>query len=1208
MAVALADAFLRLHADTRDLPREAEKAGKDAGQKYGKGFSDNARPRDAKGRFVSYEREAGTSGTRAGGLFSRMFSRAAGKAKTGGTFAALAGEITSLGAVQTVAAHNTSIFARAWAAVNIATGIAEPALAGLLVTMGGLVAATAAAAAGAGAYAVALGPVIAQTGDVIKAQETLDKARQTAEVNYQAALKAGTAPKKAAQARTQAMQQAQLAYNAAVGAAPKPIRAFAQEVTSAKNAYKSWADSLAGTTLAPLQIGLSQVSPVLRAIRPLVLAAAGAFTTLMTEMSRKIEAGGLERVVTKVLPYVRPVILDLGHAIGNLVAGIWGIAKAFLPVSTQITGGVVKLTARFKEWANSLPSHSGFQSLMKMFQNTTPLVNELLRNLVITLTNVSRALIGIATPANSAMLVQLLLPLSQIMKVLSGNQALLQTVLYFMMFRKVLGPVTGLLGPAFKGTGLLATAFKELRSGVGMVTVAMNLLKVAFLTNPVGIVAVAIAALAAAFVVLYQRSAGFRNVMKEIGIAVLGFVKIALTGFKFVVDAYLAMVGTIIHAAATMFGWVPGLGGKLKAADRAFSGFRDSVNAKFDSMNKAITEWQNKLRDSEETSANARKHIVADFIQQAQASDRATRGVTSLSNAVTAGGKHSDQAQAARHRLIEDMTKAGIKASTARTDVDRYTTAVDKNGKNSDQARAARTRLIKDILNASNNSARGRTDMDRLTNAIRQHGRDSDQARGARTRLIKDLINSGLDAKEARRLVDTMSDSIKKLHGKRVNIEAHGSGSGGIVFKQTFTGQKKVDRLIFAAEGMKVPGYGGGDKYPAMLEGGETVVPKTDARRPEFVAWAKLRGIPGYASGGFVGPEKAIAKTPGFMVGAETRFVKEAIRRGVAAEKEKLLAWLASQAGGGPANWKTLWNIVRSAGIPGLTLTSAARPGDRGSYHATGQAIDVSSYGAGSTDPRNPMNRLYQWLYKNYHRASLELIHWPYGGIKNGKDVAGSFWPTSVWLQHKNHVHWAAALGGGGGPSPKGPLQDYAKKLLDQYGWRGQWGAFNALVMGESGWRVNATNPSSGAYGIPQALPGSKMASAGADWRTSGYTQLRWMMNYIKSTYGSPARAYAMWSARSPHWYGNGGVITEPILGVGRSGRQYMFGEHGKEETVIPGRVATEAQFTPAGIEARLDRLIRVMERNAADTASGLASALDGAAGKAAHHARWSVR
>lgn len=71
--------------------------------------------------------------------------------------------------------------------------------------------------------------------------------------------------------------------------------------------------------------------------------------------------------------------------------------------------------------------------------------------------------------------------------------------------------------------------------------------------------------------------------------------------------------------------------------------------------------------------------------------------------------------------------------------------------------------------------------------------------------------------------------------------------------------------------------------------------------------------------------------------------------------------------------------------------------------------------------------------------------------------------------------------------------------------------------MRESGCRVNARNASSGAYGIPQALPGNKMASAGADWETNPITQLKWMDGYVKSRYGSWAGAVSFWNQH--HWY-----------------------------------------------------------------------------------------
>jgi hypothetical protein len=85
--------------------------------------------------------------------------------------------------------------------------------------------------------------------------------------------------------------------------------------------------------------------------------------------------------------------------------------------------------------------------------------------------------------------------------------------------------------------------------------------------------------------------------------------------------------------------------------------------------------------------------------------------------------------------------------------------------------------------------------------------------------------------------------------------------------------------------------------------------------------------------------------------------------------------------------------------------------------------------------------------------------------------------------------------------------------MLAARGWSGQFSCLDSLWTRESGWRTTASNPS-GAYGIPQALPGSKMASAGSDWRTNPATQITWGLNYISSSYGSPCAA---WSHSQSH-------------------------------------------------------------------------------------------
>ncbi|MET3904828.1 hypothetical protein [Paenarthrobacter sp. 4246] len=94
----------------------------------------------------------------------------------------------------------------------------------------------------------------------------------------------------------------------------------------------------------------------------------------------------------------------------------------------------------------------------------------------------------------------------------------------------------------------------------------------------------------------------------------------------------------------------------------------------------------------------------------------------------------------------------------------------------------------------------------------------------------------------------------------------------------------------------------------------------------------------------------------------------------------------------------------------------------------------------------------------------------------------------------------------------------YAASILGNYGWSAsEMTALNTLWEKESNWRTTATNASSGAYGIVQSLPASKMATAGADWQTNYQTQIKWGLNYIKERYGSPSAALGFHLANN--WY-----------------------------------------------------------------------------------------
>lgn len=124
-------------------------------------------------------------------------------------------------------------------------------------------------------------------------------------------------------------------------------------------------------------------------------------------------------------------------------------------------------------------------------------------------------------------------------------------------------------------------------------------------------------------------------------------------------------------------------------------------------------------------------------------------------------------------------------------------------------------------------------------------------------------------------------------------------------------------------------------------------------------------------------------------------------------------------------------------------------------------------------------------------------------------------------------------------PKPTGSHKHWMKQAGIPKSW---YEDLNWIINHESGWRVNATNPGSGAYGLPQSLPGNKMASAGRDWRTNPITQLKWMYSYVKGRYGNASNAKHFWQTHN--WYANGGFVTQEQIA--------HIAEGNRPEAIIP--------------------------------------------------------
>lgn len=188
-----------------------------------------------------------------------------------------------------------------------------------------------------------------------------------------------------------------------------------------------------------------------------------------------------------------------------------------------------------------------------------------------------------------------------------------------------------------------------------------------------------------------------------------------------------------------------------------------------------------------------------------------------------------------------------------------------------------------------------------------------------------------------------------------------------------------------------------------------------------------------------------------------------------------------------------------------------------------------------------------------------------------------------------------------GGMATQGAAQATAKQMLGEFGFgQSQWPALRKLWDRESGWRWNASNPISGAYGIPQALPGRKMASAGRDWQTNPTTQIKWGLGYIKERYRSPDTAWAKWNSRHPHWYDNGGYLPPGLnLVANGTGKPEPVFTSGQWDTL---RASAGRSGSP---EIQADVHVYVGDREITDIVRVEVAARDAATAGAIETGRW---
>jgi len=210
----------------------------------------------------------------------------------------------------------------------------------------------------------------------------------------------------------------------------------------------------------------------------------------------------------------------------------------------------------------------------------------------------------------------------------------------------------------------------------------------------------------------------------------------------------------------------------------------------------------------------------------------------------------------------------------------------------------------------------------------------------------------------------------------------------------------------------------------------------------------------------------------------------------------------------------TLATVISVAGVTLSTSTAAAGTADAYLTSVNGNAAAVQAAHAdnGSTSAQQMVIFSKTQAMRAEHQQ--EIAAEKAAAAKAAKATA----KAEAAKAAKARAAANAAVKAASVATPSGSPQQIAQQMLSKYGWSSsQFSCLNPLWGHESGWSVTAENPSSGAYGIPQALPGSQMATAGGDWHTNAATQIKWGLTYIQGRYGSPCGAWA--HEQSAGWY-----------------------------------------------------------------------------------------
>jgi hypothetical protein len=483
----------------------------------------------------------------------------------GGSSTSLKSRLASLGRAAADAgtggfggfSKDASMASKAMSGVSLATGLLEAPLSGLAVGVGGLASGLVAAGAGLGAFGL-----VAKSNFTVAS--TAAGQVQTAQIAYNAALKSGAKQATAYRAEQKAIA---IAY---AQLSPAQIQ-LSKSINGMQNAWQSFVQANTTGVSKLMSQGITTVLPALfQSMQKFMPPVEKALHGLVTSLASGVNSNGFKSFIDMLAKNSGPAITKIGDAIGHIVVGLGGIIRAFMPFAQIMLSGLDRITAKFAHWGDTLTQHSGFQALTAMAKQDMPLVIQVVKNLGGAIKNLGGSMTGLSTFANSKMLLQLAVPLSQLVNYLSkANPALLRMGLYALAaggaFKKMQAALEGIKGGIAAIQGGVG-AFSKLRQGFtdaetaasdasgvwgtfgGKLSTVISGIKewgiwskvaaaatkiwtgiqaafdVVMDANPIALVVIAIAALVAGVIIAYTHFAKFRQIvntaMKDIWHAV----------------------------------------------------------------------------------------------------------------------------------------------------------------------------------------------------------------------------------------------------------------------------------------------------------------------------------------------------------------------------------------------------------------------------------------------------------------------------------------------------------------------------------------------------------------------------------------------------------------------------------------------------------------------------------------------------------------